>query len=127
MKKPKLGNALVLGKRTLKVKKLERILAEHFLEVKVTPKLANSFGLNPTMHFKLIVITDSLDGPLDRHFGVSLRRLFPEAKVLALFDKVNPEIEAIIRNVGLIFLGSHDHFSKQSPDILRSAFGSKQR
>ncbi len=127
MQKSKLGNVLVLGKRNKKVKELERILAGHFLEVKVTSKLAHTVGLNPTMHFNLIVITDSFEGRTDRDFGVNLKRLFPEAKVLGLFDKINPEIETNIRNAGLIFLGSYDHFSKHSPDILLSAFGSRER
>ena len=127
MQKSKLGNVLVLGKRNKKVKELERILARHFLEVKVTSKFDHDLGLNPTMQFNLIVITDSLEGNPDRDFGVDLRRLFPEVKVLGLFDKINPEIETNMRNARLIFLGSYDHFSKHFPDILLSAFGSEER
>jgi len=127
MQRSKLGNVLVLGKRNKKVRELERTLAEHFCEVRVTSKLTHSAGLSPTMHFNLIVITDSLEGNGSRDFGVNLRRLFPEAKVLGLFDKINPEIETNMRNAGLIFLGSYEHFSKHCPDILDSAFGLKQR
>jgi len=127
MQNLKLDTVLVLGKRNKKVKELERILAEHFLEVKVTSKLTNSSELNPGMHFNLVVVTDSLEDKPDRDFGVNLRRLFPQAKVLGLFDKINPEIETNMRNAGLIFLGSYDHFSKHFPDILLSAFGSRER
>jgi hypothetical protein len=127
MEKLKLSNALVLGKRNKKVRELEPILAEHFLEVRVISKLTHSAGLNPPMHFDLVVITDSFDGNPSRDFGVNLRRLFPEAKVLGLFDTINPEIETNMRNVGLIFLGSYDHFIKNCPDILRSAFESRER
>jgi hypothetical protein len=127
MQKSKLGNALVLGKRNKKVRELERILTEHFLEVKVTSKLAQGARLNPSTQFNLVVITDSLEGNLGRNLGVNLRRLSPEAKILGLFDKINPEIETNMRNVGLIFLGSYDHFSKQFPDILLSAFQSREK
>ena len=127
MQKLKLGNALVLGKRNKKVRELERTLAKHFLKVRVASKLDHSAGLNPTMHFNLIVITDSLEGNPTRDFAVNLRRLFPEAKVLGLFNKINPEIETNMRNAGLIFLGSHEHFSKHCPDILLSALGSRER
>jgi hypothetical protein len=86
MQKSKLGNALVLGKRNKKVRELERILTEHFLEVKVTSKLAQGARLNPSTQFNLVVITDSLEGNLGRNLGVNLRRLSPEAKILGLFD-----------------------------------------
>jgi hypothetical protein len=127
MEKLKLGNALVLGKTNKSIRELGRILEKHFLEVRVTSKLSHTAGLNPPMHFNLVVITDSLDGNPARDFGVNLRRLFPEAKILGLFDKINPEIETSVRNAGLIFLGSYDHFIKNCPDILRSGFGSRER
>ena len=125
MVKLKLGNALVLGEKNLKANEVKRILVEHFQIVKMIPRLPDKDEFYPEDYFKLIVFTDTSETKPDRDIVVNLRKLFPRAKVLGLFDNMDDEIEMSMRSAGLVFLGSHDHFNKHSSQIIFSAFKSE--
>ena len=115
------ANVLVLGKRNKKVRELERIMDKALLEVILVSEWADVVALFPSTHVDLIVVTDSSNHNLNRDFLVDLRRLYPQAKVLCVFDKITEEIEITMRSVGIIYLGSYDHFARFSHDILESA------
>ncbi len=79
-----------------------------------------------TVHFKVILVTDSIGDGLNKDFFLDLRILFPHAKVMCLVDQITQEVEMAIRSTRLVFLGSYEHFVKHSLDILQSAVKSKK-
>ncbi|MBC8179070.1 MAG: hypothetical protein ISR61_01665 [Desulfobacteraceae bacterium] len=122
----KRGQALLFGKRNNKVKEIERILKRYTLGVKLVSETGPHVEPDQGSAFSLIVVTDSIGDKVDKNYIAKLRQSFPQAKVLSLFDDMNPEIEMNMRSAGLIFLGSYEHFIKESADIIASAFGSKK-
>jgi len=122
MEKRKEAHVLLVGKRNRKVKQVERILAEHFIRVSLASQLTDIIRL-PDSPFDLIVVTDSPKDNLCKDFLLALGNLFPQARVICLFDKITQDIEIIIRSTGLLFLGSYDHFGQWATDILQSATG----
>ncbi|MBC8459801.1 MAG: hypothetical protein H8D67_17555 [Deltaproteobacteria bacterium] len=121
MVKSKAANVLVFGKRNKKIKELEKIFKEHSFTVRLVSDLANVAELLPNNQFNLIVVTDSLNDVLDRDFLANLKIFYPQAKIIYLFETVTRAIEVNLRRAGAIFLGSYDHFSRFSVDILQSA------
>lgn len=127
----KTENVLVFGRKNRKMKKLERLLAEHFHKVFLyigfnhVSDLADMVELLPNDYFKVIVVTDSLGYKLNKRFFSDLRILFPHAKVLCLIDQITQEMEIAMRGTGLVFLGSYSHFGKYYQDIFQSALKSK--
>lgn len=122
----KTKNVLVLGKRTEKVRELERLLAEHFNKVSLISDLPNSVKLPLNDYFNTIIVTDPVGAKLNNRLFSNLRILFPSARLLCLVDKITPETEMAMRSAGLIFLGSYDHFSNNYQDILKSAVKPKR-
>lgn len=122
----KKGQALLFGKSNSKVKEIERILKRHTLGVKLVSETGIPIEPDQGNAFSLIVVTDSIGDKIDKNYIAKLRQSFPRAKVLSLFDDMNPEIEMNMRSAGLIFLGSYEHFIKESADIIASASGSKK-
>ena len=114
-------SALVVGKRNAKVNNIVHILSKHFNEVNRIRELRPGVVAYPSDHISLIVITNLLDDRFDRKSVVNLRKYFPKAKIMGLFEKINEELEIRLRSVGLIFLGSYDSFNQYSSTILRSA------
>ena len=114
-------SALVVGKRNAKVNNIVHILSKHFNEVNRIRELRPGVVVYPSDHISLIVITNLLDDRLDRKSVVNLRKYFPKAKIMGLFEKINEELEIRLRSVGLVFLGSYDSFNQYSSTILRSA------
>ena len=127
MQNAKRGQALLFGKSNKKIKEIERILKRHTLGVKLVSKTGRHIEPDEEDHFSLIVVTDSIGDTIDENFIANLRQSFPRAKVLSLFDHINPEIEMNMRSAGLIFLGSYEHFIRESADIIATAFGEKKR
>lgn len=117
---------LLVGKRNKKVQELKRTLAKHFQKVVLASKLNGGIDSCPGDHFELVVITDSADDAIDRAYVDSLRRLFPQTKVVYLFEEMKPELEMIMRGIGLIFFGSYNYFGKNFPEILESVFARKK-
>ncbi len=117
---------LLVGKRNKKVQELKRTLAKHFQEVILASKLNGGIDSCPGDHFEFVVITDSVNDAIDRDYVYSLRRLFPQAKVVYLFEEMKPELEMIMRGIGLIFFGSYNYFGKNFPEILGSVFARKK-
>ena len=113
--------ALVVGKRNAKVNKIVQILSKHFNEVNRIRVLRPGVVAYPSDHINLIVITNLLDDRLDWKSVVNLRKYFPKAKIMGLFEKINEELEIRLRSVGLVFLGSYDSFNQYRSTILRSA------
>jgi len=125
MQNSKMGQALLFGKRNSKVREIERILKRHTLGVKLVSGTERHIEPDKGDNFSLIVVTDSIEGKVDKNTIKNIRQSFPRAKVLSLFDDMNPEIEMNMRSAGLIFLGSYEHFIKESAHIIASASGSK--
>lgn len=126
MANSKTANALIFGKRNKKVKELEGILAEHFFKAILVSRLTDLSKLLSSDRYELIVVTDAFKDKLNKDFFVKLKRMFPDAKMLCLFDKITQEVEVTLRSVGIVFLGSYDQFGKLSRDILQSALKSKK-
>lgn len=121
----KRGQALLFGKNNSKVKEIARILKRHTLEVKLVSETGRHIEPDQGEIFSLIVVTDSIRDKVDENYIANLRQSFPRAKVLSIVDDLSPEIEMNMRSAGLIFLGSYEHFIKDSADIIASAFGSR--
>ncbi len=117
----KTENVLVFRKGNKKVKELERILAEHFHRVCLVSDLSDMVHLVVTVHYKVIVVTDSMGDGLNKDFFSDLRILFPDAKVMCLVDQITQEMEMAMRSTRLVFLGSYEYFGKYSQYILLSA------
>ena len=115
------ANVLVLGERNKRVRELERIMAEALPEVILVSERADVVGSFPRGHFDLIIVTDSSNDNMNKDFLVNLKRLYSQAKVLCILDKITEKIEIAMRSVGIIYLGSYDHFARFSHDILESA------
>ena len=126
MANSKTANVLIFGKRNRKVKELEGIMAEHFFNVTVVSRLTDLFKLLSSARYELIVVTDTFEDKLNKDFFVKLKRMFPQAKMLCLFDEINEQIEVTLRSAGIVFLGSYNQFGKLSRDILQSALTSKR-
>jgi len=126
MQHSKEARILLVGKRNSKVKRVERILKKYAPGTEVV--LGTAYPTEPFEmdSFNLIVLTDTLEEKAVSDFMSGVRQLFPGAKVLGIFDEIDPEIEINMRSAGLIFLGSYEHFIRASGDILKSAFGSKK-
>jgi hypothetical protein len=58
----------------------------------------------------VIVVTDTLGDGLNQDFFENLRSLYPRARLLCLFDRISRQTEKAMRSVGLLFLGSYEHF-----------------
>lgn len=116
---------LVLGKRTEKVRELERIVAGYFCKVCLIRDLPNCIELPLNVDFNMVIVTDSIGVKLNTRLFSNLRSLFPNAKLLCLVDQINQDMEKAMRSAGLIFLGSYDHFSNNYQGILESAVKSR--
>ena len=126
MQNLKREQALLFGKKNNKVKEIERILKRHTLGVKLVSETGRHIEPDQGDGFSLIVVTDSIEDRVDENYILNLRQSFPRAKVLSLFDDVSPEIEMNMRSAGLIFLGSYEHFIRESAHIIASALGSRK-
>lgn len=121
MEKAGFQNVLVVGRQGTKIYELVKILAEFF------PTITRIEGPDdrPTScasdNFGLIVITDSLNRKINENLFSSLRRSFPSAKIIGLFDNLNQETEVSLRRAGVIYLGSYERFKKNYPAILHAA------
>ena len=109
--------ALILGGSSLKVSALVQALKPHFRGVNTAdalllPEDRDCVGL--------IVVTDEIDPPPDRRFAKKLRLLFPQAKVLGIFDKFDTEVEIVMRSAGIVFWGSHERFNAHRDKILQT-------
>jgi N-acetylglucosaminyldiphosphoundecaprenol N-acetyl-beta-D-mannosaminyltransferase len=122
-KSPRAGraNVLVLGRIDKRLRELERVMSQAFLEVVLVSEWSDAVGLFPSGHFDLIILTDSSKDNLKKNLLISLKRLYSQAKVLCVFDSITEEIEITMRSVGIIYLGSFEHFVRFSRDILESA------
>ena len=121
MVEAKTADILIFGKRNNLVKELEIIFIEHSFTVRLVPDLTRMVEFLPNNQFKLIVVTDSLNDLMDRDFFGNLKKCFPYAKIIYLFETVTRSIEVNARRAGVIFLGSYDYFNQFSADILQSA------
>ncbi len=115
-----MANALLIAKRTEKIKQIETVLSEYFESIDRVSDLAGTGQLPLDLHFDLIVATDSLEIKPDGDFLSCLRGQFSGAKFLYLADEIAPETEMSLRSGGLIFLGSYDHFIHCAHQILGS-------
>lgn len=110
-------NALILGGTSQKISAIAQALAPHFGKVSV------EICLPPADHrknFSLIVVTDDIEPAPDRGFVVQLRRHYPRAKVLGVFDTFDTEVEIAMRCAGIVFWGSYERFSAHCEKILQT-------
>ncbi|MBW1784271.1 MAG: hypothetical protein JRL30_26465 [Deltaproteobacteria bacterium] len=121
MQGPKKARILLLGKRNNRVKRVEGVLKKYLPDTKIVSKAGYPLDSSASDDFKLVVITDASKDSVDAKFVQNVRHSFPQAKVVSLYDEIDPEIEIDMRSAGLIFLGSYEHFIRECADILRSA------
>jgi hypothetical protein len=110
-------SALILGGTSPKIDSIRRAMALYFGEVTVVTTLP------PADHrkiFSLIVVTDGIEPVPDREFVSNLRRDYPRAKVVGIFDKFDPEVEIVMRSAGIVFWGSYERFNTHCETILQT-------
>lgn len=73
----------------------------------------------------LVILTDTLQ--YEVHTPVALRNHFPDARFLALFDRVEPEMERVLRCAGTLFLGSYESFYTFSETIIETLVAAQCR
>ncbi len=125
--KPKMEIVLLLAKRNKRTKELELRLADYFCEVRLVSDLGEMAMLPSNNHFAVIVVTDSFGLELNIESLFALKSRYPCAKILCLVDEISQGIEAVIRSVGPVFLGSYDQFFRFFKDIISSAVESRKR
>ena len=123
---PQYSNVLIMGNRNRRVQRLVRILSEYFNQVYRISDLSEMANLPSADPFCVIVVTDSIERPLNRAFFSDLRAYYPDARLVCVVDRITREMEIAMRSAGLLFLGSYNHFSKYCHDILQSAKKSKE-
>jgi len=111
------GGALILGGSSPNIVSIRRALGLHFKEVSVENALPPA---DHRKNFSLIVVTDAVEPAPDREFAGDLRRHYPRAKVIGIFDKFDPEVEIAMRSAGIVFWGSHERFSAHCEEILQT-------
>lgn len=112
-------NILIIGNRNRKLYYIEHFLKHYALSVF---KASDCFELDdkiPADHVEFIILTGSCGDDWDFHKASKLRSVFPDSKILGLFDRIDPDKERVLRSVGLIFLGSYDLFIDQMPMIIK--------
>ena len=112
--------ALIIGENNHKVDLLKRHLAEYFSMVDLISELGQLNSLAADSH-SVIVVTDTAADVLNHDFFMNLRSLNPRARLLCLVNRITRETEKAIRSVGLLFLGSYDHFDDCYDSILQTA------
>ena len=112
--------ALIIGENNHKVDLLKRHLAEYFSMVDLISELGQLNSLTADSH-SIIVVTDTSGDVLNHDFFMALRSLNPRARLLCLVNRITRETEKAIRSVGLLFLGSYDHFDDCYDSILQTA------
>ena len=117
------GQALLVGRRSKKVKAVEEILKGYSLRVETIPGLDHFLDPSLREKIRLILLMDSRGNKFDKECIRTLRHTFPRAKILSLVDRIAPEMEMEMRSAGLVFLGSYEHFKRKSGDIIDSVFG----
>jgi len=115
------SNVLMFGKTNKSIKKLEQILAGHFNNVYMITDPASLMNLPLDVNFYIIVVTDSIEYPLNKGFFSYLKEFYPDAVLVCIVDQITQEMEIVMRSSGLLFLGSYDHFSRCYKDIFQSA------
>jgi hypothetical protein len=111
------NGVLILGGTSPKIDSIRWALEAHFGEVTV------SDALPPADHrknFSLIVVTDVIEPAPDRKFVSDLRRDYPRAKVIGIFDTFDPEVEIVMRSAGIVFWGSYERFDTHCEKILQT-------
>ncbi len=109
--------ALILGGNSTKIAAIEQSLRPHFKGVDTAAGLTSPSN---GQIVGLVVVTDELDPPPDSGFVKTLRRLFPQAKVLGIFDHFDTDAEIAMRSAGIIFWGSFERFNTHCDQILRT-------
>ena len=116
-----LSNVLVVGTQETKLNIVIDKLKKYFSNVTRTQKVFDLPESYSSDYFSLIVYTDTLPELQYGPFLDYLKRSFPDAKIIGLFDKIDQGSEIFVRSAGLIYLGSFEHFNKHFHDILQSA------
>jgi hypothetical protein len=111
-------DVLLLGKKTKKVKDLERLLVEHPCRVQIASNLMDAFNQNNGEDIDFIIMTESLNHKIDEDLFSRLRVAFPKAKLLVLVDRITREMEVAMRSKGLVFLGSYRRFVQFYKEIV---------
>jgi hypothetical protein len=110
-------SALILGGTSPKIDSIRRAMAPYLGEVTVVNTLPPA---DHRKNFSLIVVTDGVEPVPDREFVSDLRRDYPEAKVVGIFDTFDPEVEIVMRSAGIVFWGSYERFNTHCEKILQT-------
>jgi hypothetical protein len=114
--------ALILGGPSQRVNAIALALKPHFRIVNTAAGLSRPENGEAV---GLVVVTDEIDPPPDRRFAKKLRLIFPQAKVLGIFDDFDTDVEIAMRGVGIVFWGSHERFDTHCEKILQTVLHNK--
>lgn len=117
----KTGGVLMLAKQFRRARELELRLAGYFHKVCRVSDSAAPGSLPPADDVSVIVVTDSFGLKGNKAFIFMLRKKYPLARMVYLADRISKGEEAVIRGVGVVFLGSYERFFNTLTDILQSA------
>ena len=120
-------NVLLIAKKNKRMRELELHLAEYFNKVCLVSDLKKWGSLPSNDDFSVIVVTDSFGSKLNVDFLFNLRKKYPDAKMLYLFDEISLAEETAVRSAGAVFVGSYDQFISLYDDVLQSALESKKK
>lgn len=99
-----------------KIRKLVDVLSTYFLKVEVAANVTECDVICRALRPAFVVFTDTMHegGAL----AMEVRRHFPMAGLVGVFDQVRPEIEMGLRCAGTLFLGSYETFYSLSKAIV---------
>jgi len=106
------------------IKRLTAVLEEYFPPA-ITLNTVSGEVFRRFPEPDLVILTDTLQYAV--HTPVALRNHFPNARFLALFDRVEPEMERVLRCVGTLFLGSYESFYTFSQTIIETLVAAQCR
>ena len=125
--RPPAQNVLLIAKKNKRMRELELHLAEYFHRVCLVSDL-KKWGKSPlNVDVNVIVVTDSFGSKLNGDFLFDLRKKYPGAKMLYLYDKICSAQETAVRTAGAVFVGSYDQFFSLYDNVLQSALESKKK
>ena len=118
------GSAIVVGRQSLISSEIEKMLNPYFQTIYFLSDLQAAMAEVADEQVRLILLMDHERNMTIAEVAQALRRAFPSAKILGLFDVFHPEQEVVLRTAGIVFLGSYERFARNSRTILTKALNS---
>jgi hypothetical protein len=124
MKNEANGSAIVIGRQSLIISGIKKMLKPYFRTIYFLSDLQAAMTEVADEQVRLILLIDHEKNETIPEVARASRRAFPSAKILGLFDAFNPEQEVVLRTAGVVFLGSYESFAQNSRTILTKALNS---